>query len=192
MKIRGIPVVMYHGVMPSRDDWIWNYLITPLDVFEGQMRMLEKRGWTTVSLTQLHDHMARNAPLPEKPVVLTFDDGYLNNWVYAYPVLKKYGHHAVIWMSTDFVDPMAGVRPNLEDCAAGRVRRGELVDRGYLSWEEMRRMAGSGHVEIQSHARTHTWYFSGPEIVDFHRPTGIENYTMPPWLAWNALVDRKH
>ena len=192
MNVRGVPVVMYHGVMPGRDDWAWNHLITPLDVFEGQMRALEENGWTTIPLARLHDHVVHGAALPEKPVVLTFDDGYLNNWVYVYPVLKKYGHHAAIWMSTDFVDPRGDVRPTIEDVRAGRATRDELVGRGYLSWEEMRLMVAGGHIEIQSHARTHTWYFSGPEIVDFHRPPGIDGYEMPPWLAWNIFPERKH
>lgn len=192
MNVRGVPVVMYHGVMPGRDDWAWNHLITPLDIFENQMRALKEEGWTTITLAMLHAHMADGAALPSKPVVLTFDDGYLNNWVYAYPVLKKYGHRAVIWMSTDFVDPREEIRPTLEDVPAGRAARDALVERGYLSWAEMRLMVASGHIEIQSHARTHTWYFSRPEIIDFHRPPGIDGYEMPPWLVWNRFPEQKY
>jgi hypothetical protein len=136
--------------------------------------------------------MVEGVSLPEKPVVLTFDDGYLDNWVYAYPILKKYGHRAVIWISTDFVDTSNGLRPTLEDLWAGRIGEGELDNLGYLSWMEMREMVGSGLVEIQSHAKTHTRYFSGPEITDFHRPLGIDGYTPSPWLAWNLFPDRKH
>ena len=105
MKIGGVPVVMYHGVGPTLETWQWRHLITPLDVFEGQMRRLREDGWRTITLSRLHDHMSRGSEIPARSVVLTFDDGYLDNWVYAYPILKKYGHHAVIWISVDFVDP---------------------------------------------------------------------------------------
>lgn len=192
MKERGVPVVMYHGVGPDRPGWPWNQLFTPTDAFERQMRALRAQGWKTISLAELHAHMASGAPLPPKPVVLTFDDGYADNWVNAFPILRKYGHHAVIWMSTDFVDPRTGPRPTLEDVWAGRLPERELDPRGYLSWVEMKRMTESGHVEVQSHAMTHTWYPVADEIVDFHRPAGVDDYEPQPWLGWNMFPGRKH
>jgi len=191
-EIRGVPVVMYHGVGPDKKGFPWNHLITPLHVFEDQMRLLAEEGWHTITLRQLYDHMAVNAPLPSKPVVLTFDDGYLDNWVYAYPVLKKYGHHAVVWMSTDFANPEDIVHPTLEDVWNGRLSPEELENRGYLSWAEMREMVKDETMEIQSHARTHTWYFSSPRIVDFHRPAGVDGYVTPIWLIWNHFPERKY
>jgi hypothetical protein len=56
----------------------------------------------------------------------------------------------------------------------------------------MKLMMESGHIEIQSHARTHTWYFNGPEIIDFHRPEGSDGYVTPPWLSWNAVPELKY
>jgi peptidoglycan/xylan/chitin deacetylase (PgdA/CDA1 family) len=149
MTPRGVPVVMYHSVGPPRADWIWNYLTTSVNVFEAQMKLLVERGWTAITLADLHAHMSKGAKLPPKPVVLTFDDGYLDNWVYAYPVIKQYNLHAVVWMTTDFVDPSTVPRPTVDDVRSGRLEATDLVDRGYLSWEEMRRMAAGGHVEIQ-------------------------------------------
>jgi len=192
MKERGVPIVMYHGVGPDRPGWPWNYLFTPADVFERQMRALRDEGWRTISLSELHAHLVSNAPLPPKPVVLTFDDGYADNWVYAFPVLEKYGHRAVVWMSVDFVDPRREPRPTLADVWAGRLREEALDPRGYLSWVEMRRMAESGLVEVQSHAMTHTWYPRAGEISDFHRPAGVDDYEPPLWLGWNMFPGRKH
>ena len=187
-----IPVIMYHGVGEDYPGWIWNHLIIPLDVFEGQMRILKERGWTTITLDELYAHMATGASVPEKPIVLTFDDGYRDNYVHAFPILKKYGHRAVIWMSTDFVDPRTDLPPTLEDVWSKRVGMDELDARGYLSWAEMRRMVESGLVEIQSHAKTHTWYFSGPRIIDFHRPDGMDGYRAPMWLEWNMFPGEKY
>lgn len=191
MKVKGVPVVMYHGVGPDKPGWPWNYLIVPADVFEGQMRILRDRGWNTITLRALYDHMAEGAPLPEKPVVLTFDDGYLDNWVFAYPLLEKYGHHAVVYMTTDFIDPRELVRPTLDDALRGGISREDLPVTGFLSWGEMRKLEESGVIEIQSHAKTHTWHYSGPEVVDFHRPRGVDGYVPPLWLGWNMYPDRK-
>ena len=192
MSPTAIPVVMYHGVGKDRPGFPWNDLLTPVEVFDAQMRLLAETGWRTISLDELHSHMAKGTPVPEKAIVLTFDDGHRDNWVNAFPILKKYGHRAVIWMSTDFVDPRSDLPPTLDDVWAGRLRPGELDERGYLSWVEMREMVRSGLVEIQSHAKTHTWYFSGPRIVDFHRPEGIEGYRAPQWLLWNRFPETKY
>jgi len=192
MKISGVPVVMYHAVGPEKPGWMWNHLVMPLQVFEGQMRILKENGWTTITLKVLHDHMSGGGPLPHKPVVLTFDDGYLDNWVFAYPILKKYNHRAAIWMSTDFVDPRAIVRQTLEDSWRGVAREKDLTAAGFLSWNEMKLMVESGLVEIQSHGKTHTWYYENPEIVDFHRPGGSDGYIPPPWLGWNRHSERKY
>lgn len=183
---------MYHGVGRDHPGWEWNYLVTPLDVFEGHMRILRERGWKTITLDELHAHMATGAAVPEKAIVLTFDDGYRDNYVNAFPILRKYGHHGVVWMSTDFVDPRMDLPPTLEDVWSGGIGMGALDARGYLSWAEMRRMVETGAVEIQSHAKTHTWYFSGPRIVDFHRPEGVDGYRTPLWLAWNSFPGEKY
>jgi hypothetical protein len=83
------------------------------------------------------------------------------------------------------------VRPRVWAGRARKIERAALDARGFLSWAEMRRMVESGAVEIQSHATTHTWYFSGPRIIDFHRPDGVEGYRSPMWLAWNMFPGEK-
>ena len=70
--------------------------------------------------------------------------------------------------------------------------REDVPELGFLSAAEMRCMIASGHVEIQSHARTHTWYPRSPKILDFHRPRGVEGYDPPPWLGWNEIPERKY
>ena len=126
-------------------------------------------------------------PVPSKSVVLTFDDGYLDNWVFAYPLLKKYGFQATIFLSLDFVDPESRPRPNLEDVWRGEVEDSELEAMGYLSWAEMNRMETDGVMDVQSHAMSHTWHFCADEIVDFHRPD--DNYF---WLEWNVRPHMKY
>jgi hypothetical protein len=114
-------------------------------------------------------------------VVITFDDGYLDNWVHAFPILRRYGHRATIFVSTDFVHPGSDVRPTVDDVWAGVTEACALELTGYLSWEEMRRMEQSGLVEIESHGVTHTRLFCTDRVIDF-RHEGDGYY----WIDWNT------
>lgn len=187
MIIQKVPVLMYHSVGIQNSKWIWNFLTIPYQIFEDHLRMLIKRRFNTIDLVQLYDYVSSGKSIPNNSVVLTFDDGYLDNWVYAYPLLKKYGFKGTIFVNPEFVDPTQEDRHNLEDVWAGRAKEAELTPSGFLSWREMREMEKTGVMDIQSHAMTHTWYFTGPEIVDFRHPG--DSYV---WMNWNKDVSRKY
>ena len=182
-----IPVLMYHGVSDEISKVPYGFLLQPTDQFEACMKYLCSHGFSTITLKDLYEHLRYKKPLPKKPIVLTFDDGYLDNWVYVYPILKKYGLKATIFVVPEFVDPTDACRPNLDDVNAGSVRRNDLKWWGYLSWTEMIAMEASGVIDIQSHTLTHTWYFKSDVLVDFHHPD--DSY---PWLAWNNFPERKY
>lgn len=149
--------------------------------------MLRNENFQTVTLQELYDYMKNGTALPEKSIVLTFDDGYLDNWVYAYPLLKKYGFKGTIYVNPEFADSRDIVRKNLEDIWYHGHSFNELETTGFLSWEEMRIMEREGIMDIQAHSMSHTWYYCEDEIVDFHCP-GNRKY---PWLFWNANPRRK-
>ena len=181
-----VPVLMYHSISDN-DRWLWGHLSCPVRVFEDHIRALAESRFTPISLTEMHAHQCHGTALPQNPIVLTFDDGYLDNWVFAYPILKRYGFKGTVFANPDFVDPGGTLRPNLDDATAGEVARLSLNSTGFLSWPEMAAMQSSGVMDIQSHALTHTWHFCDRRIVDWHRPGGPY-----PWLAWNARPERKH
>jgi len=172
---------MYHTVGRVLPDWHWSILTVPWTTFEDHLVWLKRCGYRSADLTQLHDHVSGIRPLDPMSVVLTFDDGYLDNWTYAYPLLKQYGFTGVVCVSPEFVDPGDTIRPTLGDVRAGRAGESDLEVRGFMSWPEMRQAVSEGVLSIQSHAMTHTWYPTGPEVVDFHHP-GDGHY----WLDWNA------
>ncbi|MBI5676088.1 MAG: polysaccharide deacetylase family protein [Nitrospirae bacterium] len=182
-----VPVIMYHSVGRNNPDWIWNHLITPVNVFEAQIKFLSKRVFNSINLQELYVYMKYNNKISDNPIVLTFDDGYLDNWVYAFPILKKYGMKGTIFVNPEFVDPIDKCRLNLDDVWNGKCEEKDLFSKGFLSWHEMRKMEESGIIDIQSHSMSHTWYFTGDEIVDFHHP-GNDQF---PWLFWNAHPERK-
>lgn len=176
-----IPVIMYHSVGTVMPDWEWSILTVPWTTFEDHLVWLARSGYRSADLNELHDHVSGVRPLDPMSVVLTFDDGYLDNWTYVYPLLKQYRFTGVVCVSPEFIDPRDTLRPTLEDVRAGRASESDLEVRGFMSWPEMRRAVAEGVLSIQSHAMTHTWYPTGPEVVDFHRP-GDGHY----WLDWNA------
>jgi len=181
-----VPILMYHSVSDNTR-WLWGHLSCPVKVFHDHVRAMAQTGFTAISLADWYAHLHHGQPLPDKPIILTFDDGYLDNWVYAFPILKRYGFKGTIFVNPDFVDPQPVPRLNLDDVEAGRAARATLASTGFLSWAEMSAMEASGVMDIQSHGLTHTWYFTKDRIVDFHHPGDAY-----PWLAWNARPERKH
>ena len=182
-----VPMIYYHSIADGNNGWLFRHLSCPVSIFESHLKALRRANFHTISLQRLYGYMAEGKQIPSRSVVLTFDDGYLDNWVYTYPLLKKYGQQGTIFVNPDFVDPSESIRPNLEEVWSNRISRQDLSTKGFLSWQEMREMERSGHIDIQSHGLTHTWYFSSPEIMDFHHPG--DPY---PWLGWNAHPERKH
>ena len=66
------------------------------EAFRKQIQALSDAGYNAISLDQLRDYVYNGTPLPAKPIVLTFDDGYLSNYADAFPVLKEYNMKATI------------------------------------------------------------------------------------------------
>ena len=131
-----VPVLMYHYLSePPADANIYR---TDLSVapnrFVEHLDALRGAGYTTISLYDLYNHLAVGAPLPERPVLLTFDDGYRDNYVNAFPRLRERGMTATFFVVTDFID-------------AGR--------EAYITWEMAREMQNAG-MYIESHGRDHT------------------------------------
>jgi Polysaccharide deacetylase len=181
-----IPIVMYHTVGRPLDDWLWSDLTISDTLFEKQIRLLKAKGYRSLSLDEVHSIQSDGRAGTERHVALTFDDGYLDNWVFAYPILKREGWRGTVYVNPEFIDPGETPRPNLEDVWAGRCGMEDLQVHGFLNRAELRLLNDSGVLEVGSHSMSHTWYPTGPEIVDFHRP-GLST----PWLAWNARPDRK-
>ena len=179
---------MFHSVGLEKYPWTWSYISESVDIFEKKISSFKKLGFNSVFWQDVYDHMSGRKSLPDNSILLTFDDGYLDNWVNVFPILKKYDMKGTIFVSPDFVDPSEQLRPTLDDLRGGHIPEQDLTTAGFLSWAEMREMEKSGVVDIQSHAMTHTWYFSSPSILSYHRPHAITPY---PWLFWNARPDRK-
>lgn len=184
MGSNGIPVLLHHHVNNNggREDGI-----SP-DLFEEQVRFLVSEGYQTIFLGELIHYIKEGEELPTKTVVLTFDDGNLDNWVYAYPILRKYELKATLFVITGRIgEKVPNYRPNLEDLWNGKASEEDLpfidTDRNinlryaregtarndYMTWEELRLMEESGIIDVQSHTHFHSLCFISNEIIDFNQ-----------------------
>jgi peptidoglycan/xylan/chitin deacetylase (PgdA/CDA1 family) len=129
-----IPILMYHyiSVSPWKTDKIRIGLSTPPYIFEKQMELLFQNGYTTITLDDLYNVFAGRFTLPPKPVILTFDDGYVDFYQNAFPVLEKYHMLGINFVITGFV---------------GRF--------GYLTWPQIEEMNKSGNVVFGPHTVHH-------------------------------------
>lgn len=96
-----IPVLMYHHILEEKDiekhKWSGNASVISTEAFQEQMAYLYENGYYTATPAELQEFLDGKLDLPEKTVVITFDDGYYSNAVYGYPILQKYNFRATIF-----------------------------------------------------------------------------------------------
>lgn len=101
-KAERIPVLLYHHILTEEEiktyGWENNDSVISVESFSEQMDYLYANGYFTATLNELQGFLDGTKELPNKTVVITFDDGYLSNAVYAYPIMKKYGFKGTIFM----------------------------------------------------------------------------------------------
>lgn len=124
---RTVMVLNYHKVVDEHMS-----LSVPLADFEQHMKWLKEYGYTSITPEELYDFIVSGSQLPEKPVLITFDDGYKDNYTNAYPIMKKYGFKGTIFVVTGFL----GVYDN------------------YMTWEQAKELADNGF-SIESHTYSH-------------------------------------
>jgi peptidoglycan/xylan/chitin deacetylase (PgdA/CDA1 family) len=149
-----VPILMYHYISfppPDADRYRLDLSIEP-DVFRQQMAYLRDNGYTTIDLYDLSLAITNQAALPPKPVIITLDDGYRDQYENAFPILKEFGFEATFFIVTEFVDQ-------------GNER--------YMTWPMIEEMA-QAEMRIEPHSRTHAdlrgrdrdelvWQMLGPQ-----------------------------
>lgn len=132
-----LPILMYHSVLkdPSKTG---KYVITP-ESLEEDLQYLRQHGYQTVVMQDVIDFVYNGVPLPEKPVVLTFDDGFYNNLTYLLPLLIEYDMKAIVAPVGEYTEQFSE-NPDPNPAYA------------YLSWDDISTLEESGHVEIQNHS----------------------------------------
>ena len=98
---RSIPVLMYHRVLPDSANAPAHGIWIRESTFAHQLDSLQRRGFETITFRDYSEFLDGKKPLPHRPVILTFDDGYVDNYACAFPLLQKVGFRAVIYTVTD-------------------------------------------------------------------------------------------
>lgn len=131
-----VPIIMYHSILkdPSRSN---KYTVTPA-VLEEDLKYIKDKGYTTVTIADLISYVYDDSPLPEKPIVLTFDDGHYNNYGYLFPLLEKYDMKAVISIVGSYTDKFS------ETDEAN-------LNYSYLRWKDIKELMDTGRIEFQNH-----------------------------------------
>lgn len=124
---RGVMVINYHKVENKHHS-----LSVELNDFEKHMAWLHEYGYHSITPEQLYAFLTEGAELPDNPVLITFDDGYVDNYANAYPIMRKYGFVGTIFVVTTFLDKYPG----------------------YLKWAQAKELLDAGW-NIESHTATH-------------------------------------
>lgn len=132
-----VPIVMYHIILKDKAK-TGKYTVTPAEL-ESDLKYLKENGYTTIVMQDLVDYVETGSPLPKKPIILTFDDGYYNNYYYAYPLMQQYDMKMVLSIVGSYVDLATEENTNNPNYS-------------YVTWDQVREMHESGYVEIQNHS----------------------------------------
>lgn len=169
---QSVPVLMYHHVSPNP-----GLVTVSPETFARQMSALSESGFNALGADQFLDFIMGRESVPEKSVLLTFDDGYLDNYVFAFPVLERYRLRATIFAVTGWItdgpershaglNSSAGLpqTPDHRTCKAA-IAAGK-ADEVMLRWSEIERMESSGVIETHSHTHNHVRWDKGIADVD--------------------------
>ena len=128
LENKKIPILMYHSISYEKE----NILRVPKENFRNQMKYLKDNNYTTLTLDELYSYMKTGKDLPNKPIVITFDDGYKDNYTNAYPILKEFNLKATIFVIINTIDH----------------------EKDYLTSTEIKLM-DSNNIRIESHTSSH-------------------------------------
>ena len=123
-----IPILMYHSISYEKG----NTARIPKEKFREQMKYLKDNKYTALTVDELYSYMQTGKIVPKKPIVITFDDGYKDNYTTAYPILKEFGLKATVFVITNTID----------------------TDKNYMTSNEIKSM-DSNNIRIESHTTVH-------------------------------------
>lgn len=157
-----VPILMYHNINDQYDPANASVEMSQED-FREQMETLKEAGYTTITFEEYLDYDNGLAELPDKPIMINFDDGYLNNYTRAYPILKELGMKATIFVIT------------------GRMGMSGGVTYPHFTWEQAKIMEDSGVIDIESHTNFHN------NLKDVSLETAIQELRKSKYLIQKNL-----
>jgi hypothetical protein len=173
---RGVAILTYHSVSPAPGwlPWSREIAVHP-STFARHLATLERMGASVIATRALVARRIAGPALPDRAVVLHFDDGYLDNHRYALPLLTRYGMPATFFPSLDFIEP-------------GEVVRRTGGDEGYMRWSELTELLDAGF-EVEPHGVGHARVPTSDRVVG---TLDASNWRRHAWMQWAAMPGPKH
>ena len=149
-----IPIFMYHHVLPKT-----SFITSSIEQFEEQMKFLSDNDYKTITCDEFYNYKKKKLKLPEKSVMITFDDGWKDNFVYAYPILKKYNLKATLFIVTNWIEEASKKKGEFEPATHGKCKTQIAIypEKVVLNWNEIEQM--SDVFEYHSHTHTHRDFY---------------------------------
>ncbi len=163
-----LPILLYHNVTDSFSAQEEQLHITP-QRFREHMLRLKENGFQTISFQQYYDYRTQGSPLPEKPIIISFDDGYITNYEHAYPILKECG-----FIATFFAVAKSSFLPTAFPIP-------------HYDWRLAKEMEASGVIEVESHSYTHPKH-TDLSLADIEQEARLSYYTIKTFLGKEPLV----
>ena len=178
----GVPVLMYHEFVTQEDldsGIAFDEYAIYYHEFEHDLQWLQQNGYTTITVRELALYLNGQGEMPEKPVILTIDDGKLGVYKNAFPLLQKYNMKAVL--------AVIGIEIHTES-EAPELRYESPAP--YCTWAELAEMSASGHVEIASHSYgLHVYQHDGRIGADCGEPDTMADFQMDAYKDFRTLQD---
>jgi len=161
----GLRALVYHSITDKLVENEWGENTTPKDLFARQMKYLANNKYNVISCEQGIEYLTSSQQIPPRTVVITFDDGYSDNYINALPILKKYNFRATIFLTADFLRDHSG---NMQ----------------YLSCSEISDIKNSGIVDFGCHGLTH-------KALSMLDEEGLEKETKGAKLKLEGIINNK-
>lgn len=177
MRKYNIPIIMYHCINDRPNENPLGFLSFSTSQFRQHLRYFKRHGFQCVKLTELYRIALKGRLGKYKLAVLTFDDGFLDNWLIVCDMVEKFGASGTVFVNPDFAND-------------GPVRTLKDVPNtwGNLNYAEMRELERRGTLDIQSHTMTHNFEFCSEKVIDCYSPDKFKKYY---WLAWKLYPQEK-
>ncbi len=180
-QTQSLPILMYHYISRYA-----NSIAVSPEIFARHCAAMRDAGWRGIGLDEAEAYLIDGKKLPPKSCLITFDDGYLDNYVHAWPILREYGHQGVVFAVAAKIEAGDAPRPTLADVGKNSMTAADLppVDApfethpdGYeirrdlfCNWAEARQMEESGVMRMAAHSFSHQSVFTGGAFSGFLLP----------------------
>ena len=178
---KAVPIFLYHQVNPISSN------VSP-EMFEEHLKIIKKYNMETITISEYY-----NNNINKNSMLLTFDDGYYDNFKYVFPLLKKYNMKATIFLNTLYIMDKRENEPEIKDnntinleAMKKYIENGKATINQYMSWEEIKQMYYSGLIDFQAHSHKHMAIFTDTKIEGF---TNKESMEAPELYLYGELED---